>query len=383
MTTPINIGALTAATTIADTDLVPLVQAGVTKRVDVGTLRGPQVTGGGGGVPGTVALDSFSGTDEAKLTAAMSYAGAQTYAPTILLGNRLHQFSTTRATYEGFRIQGPPGPGNAEKSAKANNCRIELNGLPAGAAWLDTGITTSGARVSAGKIAMTGCLFDGWWELNNHSDTTFTVGGSDNTFFMDYALIDSPGSSSPANGRAHVFFDYCEKTIVGPVYMTAAGNWGGFRQDGPAYNTDAGNLGGPIYYNGLRLEGRNATAGTNNVCNGTLFNLDGGAAVITDSWTSYAMGGPLPAGSEGVIDVDGGAYLQLKGCHYDKATDVAETVPYVHVSSGFARIEGILKGGKGGAFTGNPRVTNATGTAANVRHDSSVTATTAGTTAGL
>jgi hypothetical protein len=142
MTTPINIGALTAATTIADTDLVPLVQAGVTKRVDVGTLRGPQVTGGGGGVPGTVALDSFSGTDEAKLTAAMSYAGAQTYAPTILLGNRLHQFSTTRATYEGFRIQGPPGPGNAEKSAKANNCRIELNGLPAGAAWLDTGITT-------------------------------------------------------------------------------------------------------------------------------------------------------------------------------------------------------------------------------------------------
>lgn len=371
-------------------------------------------------------LDSFDGADdEAKLTAALSYAGAQTYVPPISLSNRLHTFTTTRASFEGLSIIGPPRSSNAEKSTQSNACRISLSGLTDNTGWIDTGITsgerfnvnlhnlsftgagteavlssggtsqfycahlsgitTSGARLSAGKVLMTASLINGWIELNNHTNTTFTPGGSDNTFFPDGGLIDSPGASSPANGTPHLFMDYCEKSTVGPIYMTAAGNWSGIRQDGPDYNTVASNLGGPNFYTGLRLEGRNASDGTNNRCNGSLVKVNGGAAVFTDCWTSYAMGGPLPTGHDGVIDVSSGAYVQVKGCHYDKATSVAETVPYVHVGDAGSQavVAFVLRGGKGGAFTGLPVVTNATGTATNVRHDSSVQAATGGTTAGL
>lgn len=418
MTTPdVKVSALPAADAVDTTDEVVVNRAGVTQRASVSLVRG---TVGGASYPGVASLDSFAGaTDEAKLTAALSYAAAQTYVPPIALSNRLYTFTTTRASFEGLSIIGPPRSSNAEKGTKNNACRVDIGGLANNTAWIDSGITsgsrfnvnlhnlafrgggtegilstggtsqlyschmsgitTSGVRVSAGKVLMTLALFDGYWELNNHTDTTFQVGGSDNTFWPDGGAIDSPTLNSPANGTPHVFFDFCEKTTCGQVYMTAEGNWGGFRQDGPDYNTVSGNLGGPIFYYGMRLEGRNAGS----PCNGALFKLNGGTAIVESSWTSYAMASP-PTGHDGVFDVGSGGNLDLSKCFYDKATSVAETVPYVHFSTtttNRGRVSGIKCGGKGGVFTGTPRVTNTTGTATHVRVDSSVTGS--GVTVGL
>src|SRR3954454_3026083 len=102
---------------------------------------------------GIVPLDSFTGSsDDAKLSAAMSYCAARTYKPFIGLTSRAHSFSGARGTpYSGFGLVGG-GRGwlNAEQGIKHCQLTTTVSNGP----WLTTtgeaGTGTSKASTSSG-----------------------------------------------------------------------------------------------------------------------------------------------------------------------------------------------------------------------------------------
>lgn len=365
--------------------------------------------GGGGGGPdltqvGVRPLDGFAGaTDDEKLTAALTYAAAQTYPPGIGLTNRLHSFAASnRAPFEAMRIIGPEGFANPERNGQTKMpSRIALSGtgglfqMPGATTLfgiylahlsftggsntriLDQGsgtgswgnlhmrdIYSSGLRnvlgSQAAKLLLLACYFDGIWQINNCYNGAFHLGGSDNNLWPGGLQLDSGtgfNSSGSANGQYHLWLDFMEKSNIGWQYTTAEGGWNGIRQTGPAnpVTSGGGNLGGPNIFTGLRLEGRNAGA----PCNGSLFRIEGGTAIIRDSWISYGMSSPATPGHSpadaGIIHQTGGV-LVVDGCTYDRATGVAETVPWIYTSGGELMVTKATRGSKGGSWSGRPRV---------------------------
>lgn len=388
---------------------------------DIQTLYATAGGGGGGGSGaatvdfGRVALDSFTGSDDARLSSALSYAAAQTYPPAIQLTNRAHAFTTAnRIAFEGMRIFGPEGYSNPERGGDKMGSRISLSmtgpwfhnngadvfgvslhdlsfvggsgatvlGQSGGGTWYCTsmkGIYSSGLRsvlgTQATKILMTAASLTGDWEINNCYSGSFHIGGSDNVFWSDGMLLDSGtafNTAGAANGQYHIWFDFCEKSYIGPLYITAEGPWAGIRVSGPGFNSTGNNQGGPLNFFGLRLEGRNSGQASN----GSLFRQEGGIVILRDSWISYGMVNPATPGHSptdaGIIHHSGGT-LQVEGCTYDRASTVGETTPFVYTSStGDCIVRGIMRASKGGTWTGRPRVQRA-GTPENRITDSTVT----------
>lgn len=358
---------------------------------------------------GGVALDSFAGgSDDAKLTAAMSYAAAQSFPPFILLNNRSYSFTSQRTLYNGFRLRGPGGigPTNPEKSSTAgayNPCKVSVT---SGGVWLnsdaaecwdvsisggigfrgnsstqfmggsavywclhlrDIGVTDFktilGSQATSMKLTL--CLIDGWIQFQNSYNGGVHIGGSDNALFLGNSNIDSGASylsAGGSTGQYHLWFDSLEKTTIGPLYTTGEQGWGAIRVSGRAYNNAGGNNnGGPVWISGAKIEGRNAGA----PCYGSLIKVDGGILNLTDSWLGYAMSSPSSMGHSptdaGVVHQTAGAVV-VRGCTYDRASGVAETVPLVYSAGGVTRVSDVLVGAKGGGWTGVPRVRNAGGT---------------------
>jgi hypothetical protein len=354
-----------------------------------------------------VPLDGFAGADDnAKLTAAMSYAAAQTYPPPILLAARNHTFSGQRTLYDGFALHGVPGPSNAEKSSVGvtkTRCAVSVGsslpwlvasgGVADGAQVWDVSIrdiafvgnsTTQwmgGAAVlwvmhlnnlsfkdfksilgsQSTKLLMNLCLIDGWMSLNASYNGAIHIGGSDNALFLGLTNLDSGtayNSAGSANGQYHMWLDGCEKTTIGPMYITAEGGWNGIRVTGTAYNTDSSNLGGPNWIAGARIEGRNSGA----PCNGSLVRVEGGMLTLRDCWLGYAMDSPSTPGHSpadaGAIHQSGGQLL-VDGCTYDRTAGQAETVKFVYSNGGVGRVSNTMIGAKGGAWSGLPRVSSA------------------------
>jgi hypothetical protein len=369
---------------------------------------------GGGGVAaadfGYVTLDSFAGaSDDAKLTAALSFCAAQTYPPTIKLAARNHTFATgARAFYTGLRIEGAPGYSNPERNSgtkAATRCSLSMSGgwfehtggdvfsmmfrdlaLTGGsnASFITrnpsatgtlyclemSGIYSSGLRTLIGtqtnKVLLTAASWFGSWEINNCYNGAFHLGGSDNVFWVDGMLLDSGtafNSAGSANGQYHIWFNFMEKSYIGPLYITSEGAWNGIRISGPSNPATSGgsNLGGPLNFFGMRLEGRNAGA----PCNGSLFRIEGGSAILRDCWISYGMASPATPGHSpqdaGIIHQTAGILI-ADGCSYDRANTVAETVPWIYCNGGELMVGKIMRGSKGGTWTGRPRVDQAAGT---------------------
>lgn len=367
---------------------------------------------------GTVAFDSFAGAnDDAILAAAMSAVGAETYPRTITLSNRLYSFSTGNVVpYEGFRLHGPWGYSNPERNSGNKvaapislnmngpwftaststiygvsfaNLALEGHGTNATFIGGSTGsfyclaienISASALRsvlgTQASKLLITAASFTGWWEINNSYSGAFHLGGSDNTLWTDGMLLDSGtafNTSGSSNGQYHLWLDFCEKTFIGPLYITAEGAWNGVRVSGPTFNAGGGNLGGPVWIHGARIEGRNAGA----PCNGALVRVDGGSLNLRDCWISYGMASPATPGHSpadaGIIHQEGGQLL-VDGCTYDHATSVAETVPWVYSNAtGDAVVTAAQRGSKGGAWTGRPRFARPVANAENRIADATVT----------
>jgi hypothetical protein len=380
--------------------------------------QGPPGTGGAGINVGAVPFDSFTGADDSDLLdAAMSFAAAQTYPPTILLANRAHLFTRSVTMYDGFRIQGPPGYSNAEKSAFNNTCKAEVN-IPGGGTWLISsvndhtfdvyigqlsfighptqqfmGCTNNGLYCAllrdltftafksimgsqASKMLFTSSVLDGYWEVNNSYNGAFHMGGAETVFWPSGMLLDSGtafNTAGSAAGQYHLWFDFMMRSNVGPVCITCEGDWGGIKVTGAPYNAaSSSNPGGPIVITAAEIEGRNA----GQPCHGANIRIEGGTVILRDCSISNGMSSPSLMGhtpaDAGVVHLVSGALL-ADGCVYDHASAVAESVPLFYNGGGKARISNIFTATLGGVWSGLPRVHTVTGGTATTKVDDSVT----------
>lgn len=398
-------------TTLGDSQVLSIIVDGERKRATVVDFRGPGIPGppgedgadGADGAPGSgagvadfgsVALDSFAGAnDDAKLTAALSAVGADTFPRTIQLTNRSYSFATAgRVPFESMRIAGPRGYSNPERNGGTSEmaCRLHLTGTGAwfastaevfsvsmsnlsfvggSGAWVIGGgsnwyclsmrdIFASGLRSVIGSISqkclLTAASFTGDWEINNCYDLFFHGGGSDNVFWSDGILIDAAVAYDGA-GQAHIWMDGMDKSYVGPIYCTARGEWSAIRQTGQAFNSTGSNQ-GAMYYNGCRIEGMNPDTPTY----GALVRVEGGIAIFHGCNFNFAMADPSNAGigrtDLGVIQHTGGQLI-VDNCTYDRANGVSETVPFVYTNtSADCCVTKIMRSSRGGTWTGRPRV---------------------------
>ncbi len=340
---------------------------------------------------GGVHLDSFTGaTDDLKLTAALTYAAAQTIKPHIYFSNRTYTFTTmNRQVFSGMKLVGLGGMGDIQRSANSTPNDIFTNGagpwlvMPSTGSVFGVVIAGLGFRgnfstsewfgaTSAGvlwssvirdvgfsgykhvlgslatKLLLDGCLFDGWWQFNNCSSTAAHIAGADNSLWMDTGLCDTPTSLASGFGAGvhHIWFDFMTKTHVGPMYVTGRGVScvkidGGTGQDGALVLCGNG-----------RAEGHNA----DDPITGPSITINGGGVTIRDWSVNFSQ---ASGGTSGVILVTGGEVL-LDGLWYCRATGVAQTVPFVKQTGGDLIVRNIRRGHSGGAWTAYP-VVNTTG----------------------
>lgn len=371
-----------------------------------------------------------SASDDDRLTAAMAYAGAQTYPPPINLGSRAYSFAAARSPYNGFRLLGPGGVANlasAANGAGSQSCVVNLSTQGAwlngktndySSRWTIANIAFAGARgggtsffMSGGttgslqaslirdvsfayfttvmgtpgaKALFTACTFDGWWETNQTRGTAYWMGGSDCTFWPSGGLIDSNPATNgfEGNGQYHVIFDYMDKSSVGPIYITAEDAWAAILVRGPAYNTSGGSTnGGPLVFNGIKMEGRNNSQGSGSY--GALMRVAGGQVDLNSAWVGFGMAKPTDSAltntrstvDAGLIHVTGG-HVDVNRITYGRGTDVnnaavSETVPLVYIAGGTVHVNRVSVGRSNGPWTGKPRVANVGGTLAS--NDSTVT----------
>ena len=199
---------------------------------------------------GMAPLDSFSGaTDDAKMAAALSYVGGQTYKPTLVLANRSYSFNNTYPlSINGLRISGPLG-GMAREFRNNTQVHCPAGGLfsvvsgvkdfyiqglsftgsgmfikPTSNVLSDCDITECGFvgfnSVYSGKILR--CNFDRWY-VNTASGTQLDVGGSDSSLFMSG---NSFMSGQIASGLPYIRFGSLSQSRVGAMYCTPTHGYG-------------------------------------------------------------------------------------------------------------------------------------------------------------
>jgi hypothetical protein len=416
-------GAIADIVNMFDKDLTP-------NDGDIPTWNGtsglyePEAPSGGSGVAESsrywLQASGVAATDDANLATALTTVAAETYPRTITLAPGAYTFTTAnRVAFDGLRIEGPPGYSNPERGTPKAAVRIALsmtgpwfvnplnsdvfscsfhnlsfsggsnayvlgqNGTGTWYCLSMQNIFSSGLKTVLGsqatKILMTAASFTGDWEINNCYNGAFHIGGSDNVFWSDGMLLDSGtafNTAGSANGQYQIWFDFCEKSDIGPLYITCEGAWNGIRVSGPStpHTSGGSNLGGPLSFTGLRLEGRNAGA----ACNGAVFRQEGGMVIIRDSWIGYGMVSPTTPGHSpadaGVIHVANGVTI-VDSCTYDKATSVALTVPFVYVAAGEVHVNRIMRASKGGSWTTSRPVVDEASTGLVLTSDATVTVT--------
>jgi hypothetical protein len=322
-----------------------------------------------GSLVGGVALDSYTGTDDQRLTSAMSYASSQPFPVPIIVSNRQHTFSTTdRVVYSGFKLIGGYGFGNQKRGTITVPNDLKFNGTGvwftmtgakvydlqfgnlsltgnSGAQFMETGSTVLWTSVfhdlgfnlwkhifgnPSVKFLITAVTFYGWWNANNGYNTAFTIGGSDSNLFMDGCLLDSPPGTMTA-GQYHFIADYLEKTQIGPMFITCEQNSGLWIKG----NSGTVQL---ILCGAGRAEGRNAGL----PCYGSNIRIDGhGGVTIRDWWISYGFSNAASSGHTGeggTITITGvDARVLIEGMQHGRATGVAESVPVVYQTGGYVR----------------------------------------------
>jgi hypothetical protein len=310
-----------------------------------------------------VSLDHFAGaSDDAKFSAALAYAAAQTYKPTIVIPNRLVTFNQRQVMFNGFSISGPPGTGN-----EFGYNQVVKVSVP-GSGWLDQpagqlkGIyignlsfqgdanTTffvdydnTGPVLWASLLenlgfnlfkhviwgAHTAVIFRGYWDVNNSYDTPFKLWGSDSNYWIDGMLIDSP--NLPAGNIYHVYLVNVTKTYVGPIFVTGRGNVCPMRIDG----------GRGIIVEGARLEAPSGIPVT-----GSQLLITGGKFIrIRDPWFFNGMSNPSGTGhtnaawDKGIITITGGSNIVVDSPIFSNGDGVQTGAtpggtPHVYVGGG-------------------------------------------------
>lgn len=351
------------------------------------------------GSPGIVLLDSFSGaSDDAKLTAAMSYAAAQTYRPAIMLGARYHTFAQTRATYSGLRIFGPAGPRMgfnmmeiSGSNGQYNPCRVHLTTGAGTSGWMvGTGTTYATAfagfaisgnggctafhhPIAAGTcyggyfadlqfngvkhawgvpgdaFSNTLCVWEGAFNFTGLADEPISLRGSDSWFVPSAMNI---GWNNAPNGKYLIRFENQSKTFVRGLYLTCrnAGSRAVLVQ-GPASSQ------GGLHISDCVIEGQNL----NEWAAGALIVVQGGGVHFERCSFNFGMGGGTGnvLGDAADILVSGGV-ATFSDFFLCKASGRAETIPVLRVTGGAVAVERFFgMQGSGAAWSQPPLVQNA------------------------
>ncbi len=229
---------------------------------------------------GRVYLDSFAGAnDDAKLTAALSYAAAQTHIPAIVFPARNISFSTGgRIPFNGMKLVGPPGcigPKNLELGIKLANHVITLSVGVDASAWFNGTADTynvymEGLAIQNGgssqfwnqasgtlyasefksltfygmthifgsataKCNMMQVGFTGMWQVIGGVGLQFYLGGADCNLWMNgYCNFGNGGSGA---GAYAVTFETLSSSNIGYFYITNLGGWAGMLLSGTGTGT--------------------------------------------------------------------------------------------------------------------------------------------------
>ncbi|QKG18942.1 hypothetical protein ACTIVE_0578 [Actinomadura verrucosospora] len=311
-----------------------------------------------------VLLDSFEGaTDDAKLTRALAYVSQQTCKPAIVLGQRAMEFKQTREVFDGLAFTGVIS-GNEFHY----NQRVRIS-VP-GSGWLalpkgrtrglyignlsfegDSGTTFFTDHDHTGPVlwashfenlafnlfkhvvwgAHNAVTFSGFWDVNNSYDTPFKLWGSDNSYWTDGMLIDSPKMGS--GDRYHVWLPNVSKTVVGPLFITAQANVCGIRLDG----------GRGVVLDGVRFD---AQAQAGRPTWGSQLLITGGRFVrVRDCWFYGGMARPDSTGhssaahDKGIVTITGGTGIVVESPMFSDGDGVqpdatAPGAPHVHIGGG-------------------------------------------------
>lgn len=348
-------------------------------------------------VPDDITLDSFTGSDDEKLTQAMAAAQASSPRRAIRLAARSHTFTQTRTAFSGLRILGPnvgwQNPEIAGTSGALPQCNVTLNCGSGAKSWLvGTGttynVTVAGIVFKSANAAtqfyhhpyssgtcyagtfdtltfygfkhvfglpsdpfsMTLCTFRGSWTCVAVQDTQFSLRGSDNFLWcagdMNYGWQGSNG------GKYLMRFSNLSKSAVKHVYLTARGGSRAVLVEGPADQQ------GGLDISDCVIEGQNA----GDPAMGALIVIKGGGVSFTNTKLNFGMARPSDFTDQkdtALVMVQGGTAL-LSNTWTNRASATAESVPVVAVSGGSAYVDRLI--GMGGNWSGKPVVTSSSGT---------------------
>lgn len=336
-------------------------EATVVARLDAmdATIAG---IGGSGGEPGCVYLSDFAGADaDAKLTAALSYAAAQTYKPTIVFSHGLTTLSTMgRSIYTGLKLRGAGGGASVEqpRSNDPYASKVQINGsgttpwlmVPnsatpygvsvqdisfagnSGAIWM--GMQTAGSHTldtfvlhnlgfclfkhvlgsPSVPLLLTAGIMTGFWNINGSYDCAINIGGSDNNLWTDGLLLDSTLNSA---GNYHARFIWLQMTNIGPIYMTADAATGGILIDSGGDRC--------LQAWGWRIGGRDGS--DTHTHQGPVLTIQGDCiTTLQECWISFTT----PASGESIIEVKNGARATFRDCLHQKATNLPANANWLH-----------------------------------------------------
>ena len=336
-----------------------------------------------------ILLDSYSGTDDQKLTAALADAKASSPRRPIRLAARSHTFSLTRTTFSGLRILGPnlgwQNPEIGGSSGALPQCTVTLNCGSGASSWLVGTATTYDVTVAgicfkssngvtqfyhhpysagtsyatrldtltffgfkhvlgtpADPFSATLNTWAGDWTLVGVLDTQFSLRGSDNWFAptsMNYGWAGANG------GRYLMRFSNVAKSSVQNIYLTARGGSRGVLVEGPT-STQGG-----LAFSDCVIEGQNA----GDPAMGALIVVKGGGVSFTNTRLNFGMARPSDFTDQqdtALVMVKGGTCL-LTHTWVNRAAATAESVPVVAVSGGQAHVSTLM--GMGGNWTGKPK----------------------------
>lgn len=320
-----------------------------------------------------IPLRAFDGAnDDAKLTAFMAYAGAQSHKGIVCLldENKQYSFTSKRNVYDGFTIASAfPTNGDQPRSSQPNAFSVNLSGFSGG--WLSAnggtvfGVVVSGLTFnasssiylvessgtpwlwrlndigfqngsgifgsSAAVVGVDAVQFTGVWNVNNVVDCAFNIGGSDGALCPTNMVLDSPTTVMPAT-KYLARFTGLTWYNVSHWYVTAEQHSG--------LLVSGSNKGG-LFMNQCTWQGRNANA----ACYGALIRTSAGLD-ITQSHLDYAMTSPSSgpnAADGGYVHVASGGVLNISNCWSKLATGQATTTPIVYVESGgYAQVRGLV-----------------------------------------
>jgi len=352
---------------------------------------------GGTATAGIVYLDSFSGADDdARLTAALSYAAAQSNIPTIMLSGHNYTFNQGgRAVFSGMKISGPSEVGwlNPEQGGgKLVPAMVTLNVGIGTSAWFNATSTTFDGYIAnigfvstngnsqffscplpnslycwafhnlsfqgfkhvlgnpTDSLAITATTISGRWTIVGGSDTQVNIGGSDCDLWTDGSCNFGPDSNSNGAGKYLCMFTSMGKSNVGGMFFTADAGWRALKISGST------NYGPALVLNGFRIEGRNPT----DPSYGSLVKIVSSNVMFRDSWIAYAMSNPsayTDATDAAVIQVSGSGDAIFDGVTYDRSANVGQDVPLFRVeSSAKLEVEHVRTCTRGGSWTDLPVV---------------------------